>query len=223
MWLQEEEWSGLNSSYRNCKTSRKSPHFYLPQWRCSLHCKNIWKKVCKFPYKESVLSSFFAIKKQNWLYWRVPVKSTTEGSIMVLIQRYLFHVRLPYILSCLNGQDDVWLHLAKQECNKSFTGFNFWVLFLKSELQNLLQLIWFMMLLNKWLKQVFIITLFHLSSQLWDITSGKLVHDFKQHTGPTTCVEFHPREFLLATASNDRFVIHWLSLAIKQALSQEGV
>ena len=42
--------------------------------------------------------------------------------------------------------------------------------------------------------------------QLWDLTSGKLLHDFKQHTAASTCVEFHPKEFLLATASNDRFV-----------------
>ena len=43
-------------------------------------------------------------------------------------------------------------------------------------------------------------------SQLWDLTSGKLLHDFKSHTAASTCVEFHPKEFLLATASNDRFV-----------------
>ena len=47
---------------------------------------------------------------------------------------------------------------------------------------------------------------FYLSSQLWDLTSGKLLHDFKQHTAAATCVEFHPKEFLLSTASNDRFV-----------------
>ena len=52
------------------------------------------------------------------------------------------------------------------------------------------------------------IKLFHLSLQLWDLTSGKLLHDFKQHTAAANCVEFHPKEFLLATASNDRFVFH---------------
>ena len=46
-------------------------------------------------------------------------------------------------------------------------------------------------------------------SQLWDLTSGKLLHDFKSHTAASTCVEFHPKEFLLATASNDRFVFHF--------------
>ena len=50
--------------------------------------------------------------------------------------------------------------------------------------------------------------LFPLLSQLWDLTSGKLLHDFKQHTAPVNCVEFHPKEFLLASASNDRFVFH---------------
>ena len=47
--------------------------------------------------------------------------------------------------------------------------------------------------------------LFHLGFQLWDLTSGKLLHDFKQHTAAVNCVEFHPKEFLLATAGNDRF------------------
>lgn len=51
--------------------------------------------------------------------------------------------------------------------------------------------------------------IFLLLFQLWDLTCGKLLHDFKQHTAPSTCVEFHPKEFLLATASNDRFVFHF--------------
>ena len=50
--------------------------------------------------------------------------------------------------------------------------------------------------------------LINLSLQLWDLTSGKLLHDFKQHTAAATCVEFHPKEFLLSTASNDRFVFN---------------
>ena len=48
--------------------------------------------------------------------------------------------------------------------------------------------------------------MFFIVLQLWDLTSGKLLHDFKSHTAAATCVEFHPKEFLLATASNDRFV-----------------
>ena len=44
------------------------------------------------------------------------------------------------------------------------------------------------------------------------MTSGKLLHDFKQHTAAVNCVEFHPKEFLLATASNDRFVVHIILL-----------
>ena len=56
--------------------------------------------------------------------------------------------------------------------------------------------------------------LFDLDFQLWDLTSGKLLHDFKQHTAAVNCVEFHPKEFLLATASNDRFVVHIVLLPL---------
>ena len=42
--------------------------------------------------------------------------------------------------------------------------------------------------------------------QLWDLTAGKLLNEFKAHTGPITWLEFHPNEFLLATASADRHV-----------------
>ena len=37
------------------------------------------------------------------------------------------------------------------------------------------------------------------SSQLWDLTAGKLMHDFKYHDGQVQCLDFHPHEFLLAT------------------------
>jgi WD40 repeat protein len=35
--------------------------------------------------------------------------------------------------------------------------------------------------------------------QLWDLTAGKLMHDFKYHEGQVQCLDFHPHEFLLAT------------------------
>lgn len=35
--------------------------------------------------------------------------------------------------------------------------------------------------------------------QLWDLTAGKLLHDFKCHDGQIQCIDFHPHEFLLAT------------------------
>lgn len=73
--------------------------------------------------------------------------------------------------------------------------------------------------LHKFVKLVllFWIALFHLYIQLWDLTSGKLLHEFKQHTAAVNCVEFHPKEFLLATASNDRFVtfVSFLSLSLQ--------
>ena len=33
--------------------------------------------------------------------------------------------------------------------------------------------------------------------------------EFDDHSGPVNDVEFHPHEFLLASASNDRFVNFW--------------
>jgi len=50
------------------------------------------------------------------------------------------------------------------------------------------------------------------------LTSGKLLHDFKQHTAAVNCVEFHPKEFLLATASNDRFVVQIVLLPLMTAV-----
>lgn len=35
--------------------------------------------------------------------------------------------------------------------------------------------------------------------QLWDLTAGKLLHEFKSHEGQIQCIDFHPHEFLLAT------------------------
>lgn len=35
--------------------------------------------------------------------------------------------------------------------------------------------------------------------KVWDLTAGKLLHDFKFHEGHIRTIEFHPVEFLLAT------------------------
>ncbi|KAF9675125.1 hypothetical protein SADUNF_Sadunf10G0198800 [Salix dunnii] len=45
--------------------------------------------------------------------------------------------------------------------------------------------------------------------RLWDLTAGKLLHDFKCHEGQIQCIDFHPHEFLLATGSADRTVKFW--------------
>ncbi|UYV81194.1 KATNB1 [Cordylochernes scorpioides] len=46
-------------------------------------------------------------------------------------------------------------------------------------------------------------------SQLWDLAAGKMLTEFRGHTGPITDIEFHPNEFLLATGSQDRSVKFW--------------
>ncbi|KAM7274571.1 hypothetical protein ACFE04_016437 [Oxalis oulophora] len=45
--------------------------------------------------------------------------------------------------------------------------------------------------------------------RLWDLTAGKLLHEFKSHDGQIQCIDFHPHEFLLATGSADRTVKFW--------------
>lgn len=37
--------------------------------------------------------------------------------------------------------------------------------------------------------------------QVWDLTAGKLLHDFKFHEGHIRSIDFHPLEFLLATGN----------------------
>ncbi|MBA0705206.1 hypothetical protein Golax_017414, partial [Gossypium laxum] len=44
---------------------------------------------------------------------------------------------------------------------------------------------------------------------VWDLTAGKLLHQFKDHEGQIQCLDFHPHEFLLATGSADRTVKFW--------------
>ena len=46
----------------------------------------------------------------------------------------------------------------------------------------------------------------HSDGQIWDVTAGRMLNEFKAHTGPITCLAFHPSECLLATASADKYV-----------------
>ena len=36
-----------------------------------------------------------------------------------------------------------------------------------------------------------------------------MIANFKEHKGPVTSVQFHPKEFLLATGSSDRTAMLW--------------
>ena len=45
--------------------------------------------------------------------------------------------------------------------------------------------------------------------KIWDLRAGKMMTEFHDHKGPVTVVEFHPHEFLLASASVDRTVNFW--------------
>lgn len=45
--------------------------------------------------------------------------------------------------------------------------------------------------------------------QVWDLTAGKLLHDFKFHEGHIRSIDFHPLEFLLATG--EHVISMWLS------------
>ncbi len=45
--------------------------------------------------------------------------------------------------------------------------------------------------------------------KIWDLTAGKLLHDFQHHTGPIESLDFHPNEFLMASGSADGGVTFW--------------
>ena len=45
--------------------------------------------------------------------------------------------------------------------------------------------------------------------KIWDLRAGKMMCEFNDHGGPVYDVEFHPHEFLLASASADRTVNFW--------------
>ena len=38
---------------------------------------------------------------------------------------------------------------------------------------------------------------------MWDLTAGRLMHEFSAHVAEITGLEFHPCEFLLAAAAAD--------------------
>ena len=42
--------------------------------------------------------------------------------------------------------------------------------------------------------------------QIWDLSAGKAIADFRMHTGGVTSVQFHPKEFLMCSGSTDRTV-----------------
>lgn len=50
---------------------------------------------------------------------------------------------------------------------------------------------------------------FSTPSQLWDLSAGRLLAEFKDHKGPVTSTRFHPKEFLLASGSSDRTAKVW--------------
>lgn len=41
--------------------------------------------------------------------------------------------------------------------------------------------------------------------KVWDLTAGKLLHEFKSHEGQIQSLDFHPHEFLLATGLYHHF------------------
>ena len=45
--------------------------------------------------------------------------------------------------------------------------------------------------------------------QLWDLSAGRLLVEFKDHQGPVSSIRFHPKEFLLARGSSDRTTKVW--------------
>lgn len=45
--------------------------------------------------------------------------------------------------------------------------------------------------------------------QLWDLTQGKTITEFRSHTAAVNIVQFHPNEYLLASGSSDRSTKLW--------------
>ena len=63
--------------------------------------------------------------------------------------------------------------------------------------------------------------------QLWDLSAGRLLADFKEHRGPVTSVKFHPKDYLLATGSSDKTAKIWdlesFSLISESAPESNGI
>ncbi len=55
---------------------------------------------------------------------------------------------------------------------------------------------------------------------MWDLTAGKLLHEF-QHEDSITGLEFHPSEFVLATSSADR-TVKWWDLETSELIDTAG-
>ena len=55
---------------------------------------------------------------------------------------------------------------------------------------------------------------------MWDLTAGKLLHDFC-HEEAITGLEFHPSEFVLATSSADR-TVKWWDLETSELIDTAG-
>ncbi len=49
----------------------------------------------------------------------------------------------------------------------------------------------------------------HPPPQIWDLSAGRMIANFQEHIGPVMSVQFHPKEFLLATGSSDRTAKFW--------------
>lgn len=47
------------------------------------------------------------------------------------------------------------------------------------------------------------------SIKIWDLTAGKLLHEFQQRPSPMVALDFHPHEFLMASGSADGSVTFW--------------
>lgn len=56
--------------------------------------------------------------------------------------------------------------------------------------------------------------------QVWDLTAGKLLHEFR-HEDAITAVEYHPSEFILATSSADR-TVKWWDLETSELIDSAG-
>lgn len=44
---------------------------------------------------------------------------------------------------------------------------------------------------------------------MWDLQNSKNICDLIGHQGSTTCMDFHPNEFLMASGSADKIVKFW--------------
>jgi WD40 repeat protein len=45
--------------------------------------------------------------------------------------------------------------------------------------------------------------------KIWDLTAGKLLHDFQQRSAAVVALDFHPHEFVMASGGADGVVTFW--------------